>query len=493
MLARRGLAQAEEAVDQLPYGRPARRADAVRQRDVPMLVVSYRLLAYVVRGYDRPVRVVAWERPWIRTLALSQSGRARHVRLPAAATLVQNNRECEQPRGLLLLPDVGTSPVASFRPVLRGLLELRQSSDTDPDEEPLFVVGVATAGDSEARVAAWYSLLQQVAHRAGEHAHRVRVVAWPTSQGSSSGEHRRFHSRAEELFGLVARHPLLTRGQLAVVLGVSEARVGRLELQLQAHGWLRPIQSDLAPLETLGPASGRRNRLALVELTRRGRQEAARRLLLPPAVAARRHGLLGRGGDTRRFLRHLAHTVGANAVFVAIVSAARHVTELGGDDALEDWRSAAACGSGSFRPDGYGCYRRGPRRFGFFLEYDRGTERAHEYAAKIAAYYRYRDRGFAAVDYAGFPSVLVVTTSEAAELRFAHEAYVASEKHLGERIPILLTTIDAMGANQEGVLGPIWRTPGLFGERRLRGYWLPGAPPRGSLAICRRQVTRGAR
>ena len=46
---------------------------------------------------------------------------------------------------------------------------------------------------------------------------------------------------------------------------------------------------------------------------------------------------------------------------------------------------------GWFRPDGYGCYRRSESRFGFFLEYDRGTERPNHYAAKIATYYRYRD------------------------------------------------------------------------------------------------------
>lgn len=133
----------------------------------------------------------------------------------------------------------------------------------------------------------------------------------------------------------------------------------------------------------------------------------------------------------------------------------------------------------------------GPGRFGFFLEYDRGTERAHEYAAKIAAYYRYRDRGFAAVEYARSPSVLVVTTSEAAELRFAHEAHVASEKYAGNPIPILLTRTDLIGANHDGILGPIWGTPGRYGEHSIRGCWLPGGRSNGSLSAMRRSTSRG--
>ena len=97
-----------------------------------------------------------------------------------------------------------------------------------------------------------------------------------------------------------------------------------------------------------------------------------------------------------------------------LVALLRTCRTRGGDDALEEWRSAAACARGGFRPDGYGCYRRDGVRYGFFLEYDRGTERAREYAAKLRAYYRYR-AGRADRDYAGFPALLVVTTSKRAD------------------------------------------------------------------------------
>ena len=390
-----------------------------RQRDVPLLVVAYRLLACVVRELDRPVRVAAWEHPWIRTVSQTGTGRTRHVRLPAAATLIQDNSGGEQPRGLLLLPDLGTIPVASYRPVLRALIELTHTSDANAKDEPLLVVGVAAAAaESGARVAAWHALLQQVARRSGEEPLPARVFAWPQGLADGRDRSQRLGSHAEQVFALVARHPLLTYPQLAALLGTSSGRIGQLVAQLTSRDWLRAIAPGDLPHDALAFSSQQR-RHTLVELSPAGRREAARRLLLPTTVATKHHGLLGKATTSRRFLRQFAHTLGANAVFVAFVLAARQVTQRGGDEALEEWRSAAACTRGRFRPDGYGCYRRAAARFGFFLEFDRGTERPAEHAAKLASYYRYRDSGAYTRDYASFPTLLVVTTTEVAEARFA--------------------------------------------------------------------------
>jgi hypothetical protein len=288
-------------------------------------------------------------------------------------------------------------------------------------------------------------------------------------------------TQLDHVLALVARHPLLTRAQLAKLLGTRPARVARLEEVLADRGWLSPISPSSIPaiaVAELQQADVRR--LGLAELTRAGRREAARRLLLPLSQAARHHGLIvDRPGPRRRFLRHLAHTLGASAVFVAFARAARLVTRCGGDDALEEWRSAAACARGSFRPDGYGCYRRGSACYGFFVEYDRGTERPREYAAKLAAYYRYRDSRGPGMDYVGFPTVLVVATRDPAEARFAQEAYLASERHGGIALPLLLTTTRRIETKREGILGSIWRTADMpcSGEPARR-YWLPGPVPR---------------
>jgi hypothetical protein len=180
----------------------------------------------------------------------------------------------------------------------------------------------------------------------------------------------------------------------------------------------------------------------------------------------------------RPFLRQLAHTLGANAVFVAFVSAARRATDGGCGDALEEWRCAAACARGRFRPDGYGCYRRHRSRFGFFLEFDRGTEKPGEYAAKLAAYYRYRDSAEAKREYDGFPTLLVVTTRAAAEDRFAYQAYVVQQRHCTAPLSVFLTTTSRIQACRDGVLGPIWRSPAApWALEPARVCWLPRRHP----------------
>ena len=161
------------------------------------------------------------------------------------------------------------------------------------------------------------------------------------------------------------------------------------------------------------------------------------------------------------------------------------VTAQAGEPPLRTRILTWPCARGRCRPDGYGCYRRGVARFGFFLEYDRGTERAREYAAKLEAYYRYRDSGSAARDYIGFPSVLVVTTRARAEEQIAYQAFLASERH-SRALPLLLTTTRQIEVHAEGILGPIWRAPGPLGGIVLRRcYWLPGGHPNGLLRSLR--------
>jgi hypothetical protein len=112
--------------------------------------------------------------------------------------------------------------------------------------------------------------------------------------------------------------------------------------------------------------------------------------------------------------------------------------------------------------------------FGFFLEYDRGTERSGHYAAKLATYYRYRDSGVYTRDYQSFPSLLIVTTSERAEARFAHQAYLTQEHHGGAPLASFLTTTSRIAACADGVLGRIWRSATApWADEPARVCWLP--------------------
>jgi hypothetical protein len=434
-------------------------------------VAAARLLAHVVRDLDLPSVVEAWEQPWIRRRKVTTMGRALHVRLPAAAVLREHDLDGGHSESLLLVPDYGTLPVVSYGHVLRQLIELRRLAGTEPSEEPLLVVGVRVADRASARQTAWESLIDRAARQAGEPPLRARVLIWPEVGSAAATRQHVLGDQTDQMFSLVARHPLLDLRQLAMLLNTSSRRATRLVGGLVAAGWIRLVQPVSSPPHPLGllPVSKR----TLVELTPAGRREAAHRLMLPATRAARHHGVLGTERD-RRFGRHLAHTFGANAIFVAFVSAARRMSARGAGDALEEWRSAAACARGRFRPDGFGCYRHGATRIGFFLEFDRGTEKARAYAAKLDAYYRYRDSSGAGHDYAGFPVLLIVTTSEAAEGRFAEQAALAGQRQSRRPLSVFLTTTGRIRKHPDGVLGSIWRYPGWGPVRNeVRVCWLP--------------------
>jgi hypothetical protein len=171
-------------------------------------------------------------------------------------------------------------------------------------------------------------------------------------------------------------------------------------------------------------------------------------------------------------------------LFVSLYHTARQFAETGGDDAVVEWQNATACSRRHLRPDGYGIYHRNGRRFGFFLEFDRGTMNRRDYFQKLSAYYDYAITRRFERDYHGYPTILIVTTRNGAEERIARVARPAAVGR-SVSLPILLTCrwrIDDP-SNPHGLLGPIWREPDAdFDERR---FWLP-ARTEGTHRACSR-------
>ena len=274
-----------------------------------------------------------------------------------------------------------------------------------------------------------------------------------------------------ELLDLVARHPFLPLERLAAVLDRSVPSVERRRDRLIAQGLLRLLGPDEVE-EGVGDPG-------LVEATADGLALVAAHQGLTPAVAIRANGLAGGGperplGPRRKLLAELAHTLGADEIFVRLVATARERAAAGGDDALVAWRSAAACCRRPVRPDGYGLYRHGGQLYGFFLEFDRGTMSARDYREKFAAYYEYWASGRYERDYDGFPTLLVVTADYGAEERIARAA-MGTAVGRGLALPLLLTSlwrIEDRG-NPQGLLGPIWRESSSP-ERR---HWTLNANP----------------
>jgi Replication-relaxation len=270
-----------------------------------------------------------------------------------------------------------------------------------------------------------------------------------------------------DLLNLVAEHPFLPSDRLAVAIHWEPRRVREQIASLRRRGLVRPLD----PRE-----AGDVQADALWELTVDGLRLVAARMGLPLPAAVRANGLVGGGpeepiGRRRNLVRYLAHTLGADNVFVDLYRLADRFASQGGDDEELAWLGPAACTLRLMRPDGYGTYYRDGTAYESYLEYDRGTTSRRDYYEKFTSYYRYVEHRRFERDYHGFPMVLVVTTSPAAEKRIA-EALRTTSRGYPFVLPVLLTC-EGLGVvseyNPEGLLGPIWRDAWST-ERR---YWLP--------------------
>lgn len=265
---------------------------------------------------------------------------------------------------------------------------------------------------------------------------------------------------------VVAHHPFLPADRLAVVLRLETRRVRERIAGLRRHGLVR----------RLDPGEARDVKAEdLWELTADGLRLVAARIGLPFPVAVRANGLAGGGpeepiGRRRTLIRYLPHTRGADDVFVDLYRLADRFSEQGGDDELVEWQGPAACAHGLMRPDGYGEYRRAGKVYAVYLEYDRGTTSRRDYFEKFTSYYKHVERWRFERDYHGFPIILVVTTSPAAEKRIAGSLRRVLGGYSFELAALL--TYDGLGVvsryNPEGLLRPIWRDT-WSAERR---YWL---------------------
>ena len=492
VLARRARLRGTDLADRLP--------------GLPQLLALYDLLASVADTRTGRIDLLAWEQPWRRTFSRPTRSSPIGVKVPAHAVLSWD----DQAAAFLLLPDLATSPLGVHRQVLARLLALRHSS---ADTLPTLVVAT-----TDARQHAWSQLLDDVA-QAGTAAPLIaHVVTWrelrdypaklslatESSDAAETYAIRRLRvtplvprlpgSRIPRLIGpdvesrvpsigrllavkgmdrdlldLIGRHPFLSSDGLATVLGWEVRRLRERLTRMIGLGFVRLVESG----EIRAPA-----RTELIELTIDGVDLVAAQQGLSVAEAIRYNGLAGGGpeqeiGDRHLVLRNLQHTLGADAIFVELYRRLGVATATAGGDAVLEWRNAATCSRKRARPDGYGMIRRHGATFGFFLEFDRGTMSVRGYGAKWSGYYHYQESRAFERDYDGFPTILVVTTDNAAEERIARSARAASVGRWVQ-LPVLLTCewrITSDPSNPDGVLGRIWREPsGTFADRQ---HWPP--------------------
>jgi hypothetical protein len=453
----------------------------------PLLPV-YELLGLVADSRPGPAVLRGWNRPWRRLVSTSRSS-ARIVRLPAGASLAWQCSMPPKPDEYVLVPDTGGLALPAMRTSISGLAEYQVR---DPASPVVAMIATTTARRAEA----WRQLVDSVCLERGVAVPDVRVSTWAelrlaaksddrrgaraVSEGGSSSALERSTARISARRGLtatarprrkrgvseraamgeldrailelVARHPFLPGAVVGDVLGASTAWTRARSRWLIDHDLLRVASAGDLNLPELA-------RLELLEATREGIALVCASLGLPVGAAVRHHGLAGGGpadpiGCRAALVDHPSHTLGADTVFAAVARAIR-AHPAGGE--LLEWRGPAACARGRLRPDGYGLVRVGGQQHGFFLEFDRGTMRPGQLRAKFVAYHRYLAGRDAARTFAGFPTILLVTTSPGSEQRLA--AAVCAADH-GQSAPlrVLLTTTGWLEVTPGGPLGPVWRT-----------------------------------
>jgi hypothetical protein len=496
---------------------------------LPRLLATYELLGALAASRPGPPNLLAWERPWRRRYQRPTAKAPSTAALPAYAALAWGS----DTGTYLLLPDLQTVPLAHYRTALGDLFTLRSLGLGDL---PTLIVATSHSG----RAAAWLALLEEIRWGRAEAPLSACIATWDglrvglqvlarqASEGRQSaeglvqrvrvrpGRRTRRAGPLPRLIGdalqpappphvaeglgqvtlnlsaadralleLVDRHPFLTPDRLATVLGWSREAVRR-RLRCLLHEGLMRV---LGPGELREAAAG----LELVELTAGGLALLAGQQGLPPGAAIRVNGLAGGGperplGARRKLTMQLAHTLGADDIFIRLVATTRALAAAGGDDALVEWRGPGACSRRHVQPDGYGIYRHAGQFYGFFLEYDRGTMSARDYRKKFAAYHAYWASRRFERDYEGFPTILVVAVNDAAEKRIAAVVNAAGVGRVAG-LPVLLTSewrISGDPTNPYGLLGAIWREPHKgFGERRpwpaagsgeiTRGRWFDAA------------------
>jgi len=164
--------------------------------------------------------------------------------------------------------------------------------------------------------------------------------------------------------------------------------------------------------------------------------------------------------------QNLAHRLGVNAFFCAVVEASRaHEGHCLSTWRPEHWvRTRAA----EVKPDGFGRYLHPEGACEFYLEYDRGTEAFGALSRKLEGYLRLAAGWTEERDLSGFPNLLIIVPEGAREgevgsaLRHAiGRLHVRAS--LATSFPLYVTSEDQL--SELGVLGPQWRHLATEGDR----------------------------
>jgi hypothetical protein len=180
--------------------------------------------------------------------------------------------------------------------------------------------------------------------------------------------------RDRQLCRILQSHRVLTTAQVADIafgsLRRAEQRLAALHARHVVDRFRPRVEQGSAPYHWVLGSAG-----AAALAAEAGTDPASSRWRRDTAIAL--------AGSSR-----LAHLVGVNGSFTALIRTARTSPPTSGCELVEWWseaRCAAEWGE-VVRPDGYGVWAEGGRRLPFLLEYDRATERLRRLGDKLSGY-----------------------------------------------------------------------------------------------------------
>jgi hypothetical protein len=174
--------------------------------------------------------------------------------------------------------------------------------------------------------------------------------------------------------------------------------------------------------------------------------------------------------------QNLAHRLGVNAFFCALIEASRaHEGHC-----LATWRPEhwVRTRTADVKPDGFGRYLYPGGACEFYLEYDRGTEALGALSEKIEGYLRLAAGWTNEGDLTGFPNLLLVGPEGVREGEMGRAfSHAVQRLHvpalLAASFPLYVASEDRLC--ETGVLGPAWRHVPTDGDR-LSLLDLPAQP-----------------
>ncbi len=288
----------------------------------------------------------------------------------------------------------------------------------------------------------------------GKHSYGLTAAAQRESQmavqGSETTRQRDYRllslllaPREWEILLLLWEHPLLSREELSVWLGVREKTAQMLLASLARMGLLTRVETQ----------AGARWHLVETGLRLLARCAACHvyrfvRVPIRPDAPLVQRGLVG-------LLYQIRHTAGVYSFFANVA------TSLAADSRLCWWETGAMCEQVftygeqvyHFKPDAFACVQMGTRQVRFWLEWDRGTMGVRDLERKCATYAAYLTSREWARGGAVPPMLVYVAPEIDQERRFARTACA-----LLAHLPALhLYTTTASLVTRLGVTAPVFQ------------------------------------